>query len=572
MKRAVAAFGLGVALSGAACAGVITGSGGAGRLSATDAPGLVLNPGGRGHILLVPYYSVQNGNATLLNIVNTDHINAKAVKVRFRSALNADTVFDFQVYIGPIEVWTANINMAPDGAARLQTSDNTCTLPADINRNFSIDRVPGTDDERRARTREGYVEIINMADIPPGEYAYGTTLYFQIRHRLDGSVGCRERFSELSAADVTTEAEAVAKGLDTPSGGLMANWTIINVPEASAWAGGANAIVAGEFVPPFATAVSKRGNLVWFPQTDVAPDAAALPAFTADPILRAGKVAASYADLPDLSTPYTAPAAAGAPELQASRLSDAMATRSVSNEYIVTPDVLAATDWVLTMPTRRYAVAVDYSAADATRRVIFNQGITVRGGSYATDSYFAIGEGRALQILPPPASLGPNTAGSGGNVSLGADGNAVCTVLPDGPNISWPSKLYNRSVRKPDGAYVMSLPFSVDLCGGANVLRFRSRTGASVSVLGSQLASMREINPWPLTSTLVLPEDYSAGWWELHARGNPSAANAAIVPGSSAGLPIIGQAFVKAANSAIGNAGANYGGNWDHRFIAPIER
>lgn len=45
-----------------------------------------VNPNGDGHILLVPYYTVQDGNVTAFNIVNTDTKNGKAVKVRFRGA------------------------------------------------------------------------------------------------------------------------------------------------------------------------------------------------------------------------------------------------------------------------------------------------------------------------------------------------------------------------------------------------------------------------------------------------------------------------------------------------------
>lgn len=56
-----------------------------------------VNPNGDGHILLVPYYTVQDGNVTAFNIVNTDTKNGKAVKVRFRGASNSDDVLDFQV-------------------------------------------------------------------------------------------------------------------------------------------------------------------------------------------------------------------------------------------------------------------------------------------------------------------------------------------------------------------------------------------------------------------------------------------------------------------------------------------
>ena len=65
---------------------------------ATTATVLQPTPDGIGHILLVPYFSTNNGNTTLLSIVNTDVTNGKAVKVRFRSAANSDDIFDFQVY------------------------------------------------------------------------------------------------------------------------------------------------------------------------------------------------------------------------------------------------------------------------------------------------------------------------------------------------------------------------------------------------------------------------------------------------------------------------------------------
>ena len=85
--------------------------------------------------------------------------------------------------------------------------------------------------------------------------------------------------------------------------------------------------------------------------------------------------AANY-DLPDLSTPYTAGAfvtVAGVstpvPELQAAELAQAIRTFSVSNEYLTTPAVNFATDWIFSMPTRRYAVALNYGATGPARLV-----------------------------------------------------------------------------------------------------------------------------------------------------------------------------------------------------------
>ena len=55
---------------------------------------------------------------------------AKAVKLRFRGASNSDDVLDFQLFLSPGDVWSGNINQRTDGLATINTSDNSCTLPA----------------------------------------------------------------------------------------------------------------------------------------------------------------------------------------------------------------------------------------------------------------------------------------------------------------------------------------------------------------------------------------------------------------------------------------------------------
>ena len=95
---------------------------------------------GIGHMLLVPYFSTQNGNATLLSLVNTDTVNGKAVKVRFRGAKNSDDIFDFQVFLSPGDVWTANVSQNADGRSALTTEDNSCTRPKSVNAPFVTSR------------------------------------------------------------------------------------------------------------------------------------------------------------------------------------------------------------------------------------------------------------------------------------------------------------------------------------------------------------------------------------------------------------------------------------------------
>lgn len=96
----------------------------------SQATTLKVSPSGTGHMLIVPYYTAQGSNTTLLNIVNADRVNGKAVKVRFRGASNADNVFDFTLLLSPGDVWTAEVSQNPGtGYARLRTQDNSCTLP-----------------------------------------------------------------------------------------------------------------------------------------------------------------------------------------------------------------------------------------------------------------------------------------------------------------------------------------------------------------------------------------------------------------------------------------------------------
>lgn len=104
LSLSIAAMIGGLGFAGAASAGVAYETNGAtgttaflaqtGIGAAANATVLEVNAKGVGHNLLTPYFSVQNGNGTLLSIVNTDTNNGKAVKVRFRGASNSDDVFD----------------------------------------------------------------------------------------------------------------------------------------------------------------------------------------------------------------------------------------------------------------------------------------------------------------------------------------------------------------------------------------------------------------------------------------------------------------------------------------------
>jgi len=108
----------GLGFAGAASADVIVGtfagtstaaSIAAGTLAKPTATNLEVTRAGVGHALIVPYFNAQNGNMTVLHVTNTDQVNGKVAKVRFRSASNSDDLLDFQVFLSPGDVWTAAV-------------------------------------------------------------------------------------------------------------------------------------------------------------------------------------------------------------------------------------------------------------------------------------------------------------------------------------------------------------------------------------------------------------------------------------------------------------------------------
>ena len=356
-------------VSGMANASVFSNDVAAGTLAApaagSRATDLVVTPSGVGHILAVPYFSTQGANATLLSIINTDTTNGKAVKLRFRGAANSDDIFDITVFLSPGDMWTANVSASGELSA-LTTSDTSCTLPsaADIKAQgglFKTGRVNPTNSN--AQTREGYIEILNTADIPPASGA--TTLFTAIKH-VAGKAPCTAsvmdlQSNELVANDATHDPKV--RGYSWPTGGLAANWVIVNTADMASFSGEAVAVRAEN------TGANASGNLVWFPQTPDAPSYATsadtVKGFTADPLLQSTGFTALVAnyDFPDLSTPYTTVAAvnAAATAAQATKLATALETKQVINEYLVGGAANFSTDWVFSAPTRRYAVAVDYA-------------------------------------------------------------------------------------------------------------------------------------------------------------------------------------------------------------------
>ena len=502
------------------------------------ATALRLSSDGTGHFLYVPYYTVQGNNNTMINIVNTDSVNGKAVKVRFRGAANSDDVLDFQVFLSPNDVWTGMVYKNTDpaakdlagvtigGRARLVTGDLSCTKPdkAKINADaFHTVRLDNkrTGDALANETREGYVEIFNMADIPPLPNNLGVAtnaLYTAITH-VKGTPNtappCRTTPTNTAwtglDADAIDAGAANGKGLYPPTTGLAANWIILNAVDAGAWSGQAPAIVAGD-----SRGVPTTGAIAYFPQTDdkLSPSNQALSRialFTADPVLINNPTTLATYDLPDFSFPYTA---ATTPSAQVSLLSAALATNNIMNEFLTLSGINATSDWVLSMPTRRYYMGYDYDAGVVRSNPLPTPLYFNSANTKVIDRQICVAGTKTTVVLTPfdQEETSPTTPGAG------------VVISPQKPGVT----------------------ASFDICGEASVLAFNM--GETASASGLITSASGTFKATVARSAVDLP--YSAGW-----------VNLAIDTASLAtGLPIIGYYGVRATSGA-----AAFGATFNHR-------
>jgi len=292
---------------------------------------------GVGQVLVYPYYTVQSlgGNAfnTYISVVNTTS-RAKVVKVRFREGKTSAEVLDFNLYLSANDVWTGAIIPADSTATapgRLVTADVSCTNPpipatgVDF-RNFlytsGADALPGTGLER---TREGYFEIIDMGTLT-GAAATAVT-------HVNG----------VPANCAAVQGQVVTlNSVEAPTGGLSGTGTLINVNNGQDFTYNPDALA--EFrVASF--------------YTDIANDAPNLS--SADPtsiVVNTGTL--TTAGTPAGATVYRSDWTAGASlgTAGARAVAAVYMHTAVMNEYVLDNATQSNTDWVVTMPVKRFFV------------------------------------------------------------------------------------------------------------------------------------------------------------------------------------------------------------------------
>lgn len=598
MKRNALALGVAAALG---LVGVAHAQG-ASPIHLGQATQFKFNPDAVGNTLIQHYGSAANGNATNFSITNTDHMNGKAVKVRVRSAVNSDDLFDFTLLMSPSDMWTGVITTNPaTGLASLVTRDKSCTLP-DIGggkyNDFSTRRLPSEMSAAEVSdwTREFYIEILTMADIPGpkaganpsnpetwGAYESDTgsqdpaniennwgRLFKAVKH-VNGVAPCTP--SVLNTANYgkffPSMADARKRGLDFPTGSLFGNTTIMNGSTNMVFSDEMSAILAtaGEdgkkapanfvFAPQDRVAIAGGADL-WtsdplFRQTHVSGATRVLPAINLGGLqidITLPRVQAFANDMPDLSTPYVRGPNVNHPDGPLSsvgKLMGQLAVTSIANEFFTGEAYGGGTDWTLSNPLRRYQVAMDYTA-DALRedlvqaydgRVYTLPGTITGALGYWPDYW--------VQYYDPWNTQLDKRRGK--RICWGAQGVAQWdreeTTIINGFDLS------------------PSIPGGLHFCGEATVLSIGS-AAVPTEVLGAKVT----------VSSMSSP--FSEGWAKINT-ANP-ATDGYFVPffgqlpsnpewnrTDLRGLPILGAAFMKSRGVPAPGVSTNYGMSFKHR-------
>ena len=327
-------------------------------LAAGTAQAAYLSEQGTGQVLLYPYYTVQGGMDTYVSVTNTTS-RGKAVKVRFIEGRGSWEVLDFNLYLSAYDVWNAAVTAVDaadaNSAAKIVTGDNSCTSPmipaggqafrngAYIGKTKVGQDQLSTDLTGLARTREGYVEIIEMGVTDNTTKVNGTnplmplTFEESITHSTSGAnAGKPADCAWVNAQFGTLAGNALAPNTlrtTTRTGGLIGTGTLISVKDGLDYTYDPVAI---EDFNSISTV-----NLHFIPGSTSPSLADAEP--TSVVIDGTGSGRRMIVTDWSAATPY----------VRNDPISAVLQRSAVYNEYTVNTNLAAATDWVVTFPTKR---------------------------------------------------------------------------------------------------------------------------------------------------------------------------------------------------------------------------
>ncbi len=343
-------------LTAAVLAGLAGAAGIAGSAQAVN-----INPDGLGQVLIYPYYTTNGGNSTLLSVVNTTD-QAKAVKVRFLEGENSQEVLDFNLYMSAYDVWTAAVVPIPAGTEDTDCDDpndadvtfcagpqlivmpdeTTCTVPtiapsqAFLPFQYSADL--GSQDQSRGN--EGHFEMIEMGTLTDEGFDPEAAATHDHSASGDGTPDCATLVAAWTDPDNTVVGDEgawllnEAEGIGDPTGGLFGGASIINVQAGAMYSYDATAI----------NGWSETGRDAFDLSNHTEPG-------RTEPSLNSGDSMEGFVFTDDGQLKSSGVLARSVDAVSYVFMHDA-----VMNEYTTQSSVAAATEWVLTFPTKKFYV------------------------------------------------------------------------------------------------------------------------------------------------------------------------------------------------------------------------
>jgi hypothetical protein len=434
-------------------AAVLAGLAGVAGIAGT-AQAVNLNPDGLGQVLIYPYYTTNDGNQTILSVVNTTD-NAKAVKVRFMEGFNSREVLDFNLYLSKFDVWVAAISDGDEiglpvvglpGAVYLSIPDSSCTVPylygtgVDDGLGMGLQQFldlayTGTFEDggptSLLRAGEGHFEMIEMgtitdaSKIPPDPDATPP---------ITGTLGTAEAVTHVTGAD----------GIRVPANcqQLVDNWTENFGKDSGIWFQEAKAdcsldpkVEDGPDCGQAHTDTTRNSGGLFGGAAVVNNGNGTMYSYDAKAIQGFDKTADGLHFIPGTIFPslnsgsesdawvfFGAPQNA-AVQLEYPRSVDAVSAvfmhEKIMNEFTTDDDLAASTEWVITFPTKNFYV-------DELRIPEVTNGVWIPDASDPQCNGWKPGE-----PFPPQSSAGPH---------LVPPGWAGCTYvfLPDALNATRP--------------------------------------------------------------------------------------------------------------------------------------
>ncbi|MGH8041691.1 MAG: hypothetical protein ACREPN_06570 [Rudaea sp.] len=388
-----------------------------------------LSTDGTGSVLIYPYYTVNGNNVTLLSVVNTTS-EGKAVKVRFLEAYNSREVLDFNLYMSPFDVWTAEVDpVTSTGGASISTGDNSCTVPTIsgsvpfVNYAYSGNNSD-TGPTDLSRTTEGYVEMIEMGTV--NDNTSGSLTAITHVNGVPASCGQVLAAWAITGGSAAYWTNNSSIDIGAPDGGLFGSGTIVNVGAGTIEGYNADA-VEGFYAGASANQHTAPGNVLPNLASGTNPTAFTFNTTGTGNVTLATTTFSSSIDA----------------------VSAVFMTDSIYNEYVVDPAYGESTEWVITFPTKRFYVDPQIIGSSAVHPFdeVFGSVSARPGTSCSPVSIVPYNREEATTpITAPPIGFSPPPPGTNPNIpvlcwetnviTFNEDGTVPSTVLGSSRNLN----------------------------------------------------------------------------------------------------------------------------------------